>query len=164
MDRSKERLTEEAELLNRYLCQYKYCIDINRALKNRRLEIVREFENPLRSRKMDGMPRGNCHQSGCDTLPLRLDEIDTRIKAQIENTEQILVNIMDVINFLPDSSMERAIIENRYIDCYNWEKVCKENHISRTPATKKWRKGLYILLEQQEVQKILEKYRKESRK
>ena len=113
---------------------------------------------------MDGMPRGNCHQSGCDTLPLRLDEIDTRIKAQIENTEQILVNIMDVINFLPESSMERAIIENRYIDCYNWEKVCKENHISRTPATKKWRKGLYILLEQQEVQKILEKYRKESRK
>lgn len=164
MNRGSERLTEEAELLNQYLCQYKYCIGIKRTLEKRRLEILREFENPLKPRRMDGMPRGSSRQLGCDALPLWLDEIDTKIKAQMENTKQVLVSIMDVINFLPESSMERAIIENRYIDCYNWEKVCKENHISRTPATRRWRKGLYILLEQKEVQKLLEEYRTEAKK
>ncbi len=158
MNRGNERLTEEAERLNQYLSQYRYCIEKKRALEKRRLEVVREFEHPLNPRRMDGMPGGSSRQLGCAALPLKLDEIDIRIKAQLEYTKQVLVNIMDVIDFLPKNSMERAIIENRYIDRYNWEKVCLENHISRTPATKKWRNGLYMLLERMEVREILEKY------
>lgn len=163
MNRGNERLTEEAEQLNQYLSQYRYCIDKKRALEKRRLEIAREFEHPLKPRRMDGMPGGSSRQLGCAALPLKLDEIDIRIKAQMEYTKRVLVNIMDVINFLPENSTERSIIENRYIDRYNWEKVCEENHISRTPATRKWRKGLFMLLEQREVREILEKYRAEQK-
>ena len=156
-----ERLTEEAKLLAQYLNQYRYCVGQKKTLENRRQEILKEFENPLRSRRMDGMPKGSRSQLGCAEIPLQLDEIDTKIKEQLEHTKQVLVNIINIINFLPESSIERSIIENRYIDRYSWEKVCQENLISRTPATKKWRKGLYMLLEQQKVQEILKEYQKQ---
>ena len=152
------RLTDEAELLNQYLSQYRYCINKKRILEKRRAEIIREFDSPLGAMKMDGMPRGSSSGVGCAALSFRLDEINTRIKEQMENAERVLADIMNVIDFLPENSLERSIIENRYIDRYNWERVCRENHISRTPATKKWRKGLYMILKYEKVQEILREY------
>lgn len=152
------RLTDEAELLNQYLSQYRYCINKKRILEKRRAEIIREFDSPLGAMKMDGMPRGSSSGVGCAALSFRLDEINTRIKEQMENAERVLADIMNVIDFLPENSLERSIIENRYIDRYNWERVCRENHISRTPATRKWRKGLYMILKYEKVQEILREY------
>ncbi|MDE7300303.1 MAG: hypothetical protein K2N94_16010, partial [Lachnospiraceae bacterium] len=152
------RLTDEAELLNQYLSQYRYCINKKRILEKRRAEIIREFDSPLGAMKMDGMPRGSSSGVGCAALSFRLDEINTRIKEQMENAERVLADIMNVIDFLPENSLERSIIENRYIDRYNWERVCRENHISRTPATKKWRKGLYMILKYGKVKEILREY------
>ncbi len=153
------RLTDEAELLNQYLRQYRYCISRKRTLENRREEIIREFDSPLGAMKMDGMPRGSSSGVGCAALSFRLDEINTRIKEQMENAERVLVDIMNIIDFLPENSVERSIVENRYIDRYSWERVCRENHISRTPATKKWRKALYMLLEFKKIKQILEEYK-----
>ena len=153
------RLTDEAELLNQYLSQYRYCINKKRTLEKRRAEIIREFDSPLGAMKMDGMPKGSSSGVGCAALSLRLDEINTRIKEQMENAERVLVDIMNIIDFLPENSVERSIVENRYIDRYSWERVCRENHISRTPATKKWRKALYMLLEFKKIKQILEEYK-----
>ena len=154
----EERLTDEAEQLNQYLSQYRYCISRKRTLENRREEIIREFDSPLGAMKMDGMPRGSSSGVGCAALSFRLDEINTRIKEQMENAERVLVDNMNVIDFLPENSLERSIIENRYIDRYNWERVCRENHISRTPAIKKWRKGLYMILKCRIVHELLREY------
>lgn len=159
MKKMESKLTDEAELLNQYLSQYQYCISRKKSLGNRRAEIVKEFDNPLRAIRLDGMPRSGSSKVGCAALSFRLDEVDTRIKEQKENAEKVLVNIMNIIDFLPESSLERAILENRYLDRYNWEQVCRENHISRTPATKKWRKALYMLLEFKKIKQILEEYK-----
>ncbi len=156
--RTESRLTDEAELLNQYLSQYKYCIGKKKSLERRRAEIIQEFDSPLGAVKMDGMPKGSSSGVGCAAISFRLDEIDTRIKEQIETSAKVLTDIMNVIDFLPENSLERSIIESRYIDRYDWNRVCRENHISRTPATKSWRKGLYMLLEFKKVKQILKEY------
>lgn len=164
MKRTESRLTDEAELLNQYLSQYRYCIGKKKSLERRRAEIIQEFDSPLGAVKMDGMPRGSSSGVGCAAISFRLDEIDTRIKEQIETSAKVLTDIMNVIDFLPENSMERSIIESRYIDRYDWNRVCQENHISRTPATKSWRKGLYMLLEFKKVKQILKEYKDEREK
>ena len=47
----EKSLTPEAELLNGFLSQYKYCIRTKKNLENRRLEITKEFNTPLTSTK-----------------------------------------------------------------------------------------------------------------
>lgn len=156
--KTESRLTEEAELLHQYLCQYRYCIGKKKSLERRRAEIIQEFDSPLGAIRMDGMPKGSSSGIGCAAIAFRLEEIDNRIKEQIETSSKALTDIMNVIDFLPENSMERSIIESRYIDRYDWTRVCMENHISRTPATKSWRKGLYMLLEFKKVKQILKEH------
>lgn len=159
MEKYKEKLSEEAELLNQYLNQYRQCISKKKSLEHRRDDIRREFDSPLKAVSY-GSTGGGSSNSGCAALCFRLDEINTRIEEQIEKSTKVLAEIMDVIEFLPENSIERAIIEHRYIDRYSWEKVCKILHISRTPATRQWRKGLYELLEFKKVKQVLRDYEK----
>ena len=161
MKKHEEQLSPEALLLDRYLGQYKRCIRRKRALEHRRDEIIREFDYPLGSVNYDGMPHGNGEGVGCAALSYRLDEINTRIKEQLDKSTKVLASIMDVIEFLPENSMERSIFEHRYIDRMSWERICNEVHLSRTPATKHWKKGLYELLEFKKIQQIVSEYDKE---
>ena len=160
MGKYEEQLSTDAILLNKYLSQYKCCIERKRSLERRRADIIREFDNPLSGISYDGMPRSGGEGVGCAALSFRLDEIDTRIKEQMNKSVKILAEIMDVIEFLPENSMERAIIEHRYIDRMDWSKICRTEHISRTPATRYWRKGLYDLLEFKKVQQIVHDFEK----
>ena len=161
MKKYEEQLSQDALLLDRYLGQYRQCIKRKKMLVSRRDEIIREFDNPLKGVSYDGMPRGSGESLGCAALSFRLDEINTRVKEQMEKSAKLLTEIMDVIEFLPENSIERAIIEHRYIDRHNWNQVCRMEHISRTPATKYWRKGLYELLEFKKVQVILHEFEKQ---
>ena len=158
MNKTEGKLTDEAKFLNQYLSQYKHCIDKKKTLENRRKEIMREFDNPLGAVKVDGMPKGSSCGAGCAALSFRLDEINTRINEQIETSAKVLTDIMNIIDFLPENSRERSIIENRYIDRYSWNRVCRENNISRTPAVRIWRQGLYMLLEFKKVKQIAKEY------
>ena len=161
MKKHEEQLSPEAQLLDRYLSQYKRCIKHKRTLEHRRDEIIKEFDYPLGAVSYDGMPKGSGGGVGCASLSFRLDEINTRINAQLHKSTRVLANIMDVIEFLPENSMERSIIEHRYIDRMSWERICGEVHLSRTPATRYWKKGLYELLEFKRIQQIVSDYDKD---
>lgn len=154
----EDQLNEDALVLDRYLNQYMRCIRRKRMLEHRRADIVREFDSPLSGVSYDGMPRGSSSGVGCAALSFRLDEIDTKIKEQLDKSVKVLAEIMSMIDFLPENSMERAIIEHRYIDRMKWWQICKEENISRTPATNYWRRGLYMLLEFKKVQQIVKEY------
>ncbi len=149
------KLTNDAEQLNKYLSQYRYCIEKKKTLETRRFEILRLFDDPICSVSLAGLPRGNSSGVGCDTLSFKLDEINSQIKNQIEKAENMLLDIINIINLLPENSLERAIVENKYIDLYNWNRICQKNHISKSPAIRRWRRGIYMLLEIEEVKKIL---------
>lgn len=161
MKRCDEKLSDEAVLLNQYLSQYKHCIRRKRDLERRRSEIIFEFNNPLSGVSYDGMPGGSGESLGCAALSFRLDEINTSIREQIDKSVKVLAEIMAVIEFLPENSTERSIIEHRYIDRMSWYQICKAENLSRTPATNYWRKGLYSLLEFKKVQQVVHEYEKE---
>lgn len=154
------KLTDEAKILNRYLYQYKDCIKRKKGLERRRTEIRKEF-NPIKSPSLDGMPRvGNSiGESSATAIVYRLDEMDIKINEQINQATRILSDIINIIELLPENSLERLIIENRYIDRMEWEKVCKENHASKSKVKRYWKKGLYELLEFKRVKQILKEYK-----
>lgn len=163
MKKYEEQLSQDALLLDQYLYQYRGCINRKKSLERRRRDIVREFDYPLSAVSYDGVPRSSGPGVGCAALSFRLDEIDTRIKDQMEKSIKILAEIMEVIEFLPENSIERSIIEHRYIDRMEWKQICREEHISRTPATRHWRKGLYELLEFKKVQRIVREFENNER-
>lgn len=155
MERHKQKLSPEAVLLDKYLSRYNCCKNRKKALELRRHELTREFENPLAAVKIDGMPRGSSLGVGCAALSFQIDEINTRISEKIKEMEKKYVEISDVIEFLPENSTERTVIEYKYIDGYMWSEICQLEHITRTPAVQYWRKGLYQLLEFAKVQQVM---------
>lgn len=155
-----ESLTPEAELLDKYLFRYRTCIMRKNALTRRREEIKLEFENPLSAVGFDGMPRGSGVGSGSAAISYRLDEIDTKIKAQLAAAEKTLIEISGVFDCLDDGCLERSVLESRYIDGAGWDRVCRDNHCSKSKAIRNWKKGLSQLLTFKKVSKILEAYEK----
>lgn len=160
-----ERLSDEAELLNRYLFRYWDCITRKKSLERRREAIRRDF-SPLKSPNLDGMPRGSSSGDGVAvSLLIRIDEIDEKISEQVHRASKLLSDIMNIIDLLPEDAPEeilsKTIIENRYIDRMGWERVCRENHCSRSTTRRHWKKGLYSLLEFKKVKAILADYSRE---
>ena len=156
---SEEPLSEDAKLLMMYLEQYDNCRGKKKRLEIRRASILREFDFPLSAVNYDGMPKGNKISVGSASLALRLDEIDTRILQQQNRAAKLLLDVMSVLEFLPENEPERDVLEARYIDCYTWERVCKAVHMSRSAAYKYMKDGLNKLLTYKKVQKILEEYK-----
>lgn len=155
------KLTDDELLLTQYLNQYQNGKRRKKTLERRRRDILLEFDCPLSGVKMDGMPKGNSTGDGAATLALKLDAIDTKIKQESLKLVTVLGNIIDITKLLPPNTLERDIIEARYIDCFSWVKTCMTLNISRTPANRRLVKGLKFLLEQPIVQTRLEEFRRE---
>lgn len=161
MEKSKSKLSREAVVLDKYLSTYSRCKNRKRSLERRQAAIMQEFDSPLRAVAMDGMPRGSSSNTGCAALSYELDEINTRIHEKILEMEKVYIKINDIMEFLPEDSTERSILEYKYIDSCSWSRICELEHISRTPATQYWRKGLYKLLEYAKIHEIVREYEKE---
>lgn len=162
MDRpnNENPINEDARLLKRYLEQYHMCKLREKALRDRLKRIQNDMKYPLSGINMDGMPKGNTVGAGAPcSFAIRIDEAERRIRDQEERTATTLLNIMDILDFLPENEIERNILEARYIDCFSWTKVCRLVHMSRTPANNHLNAGLAKLLEFKKVQKILADYK-----
>lgn len=156
------KLSEEADRLNRYLYQYRDCISRKQTLERRKEEFRKEF-TPVKSPKIDGLPRGGTVGEGIAVaLVIKLDEIDEKILEQTNHAAKLLSDIINIIDLLPEHTPEdilsKSIIENRYIDRMGWDKVCRENHASRSKVTRYWKRGLYTLTGFKKVKKILKEY------
>ena len=156
---NEEPLSEDAELLIRYLEQYTNCKDKQKRLEIRRKNILREFDHPLTGINYDGMPKGNTISVGSAALAYRLDEIDSRILQQQNRAAKLLLDVMNVLEFLPENELERDVLEARYIDCYPWNKTCAAVHLSRSAAYRYLKDGINQLLTFKKVQKIVEEYK-----
>lgn len=156
---SEEPLSEEAEVLKKYLGQYSKCKNKKNSLEERRKSIIKEFDNPLSGIRYDGMPKSSEISVGSASLAYRLDEIDTKILQQKNKAAKILLEIMNVLEFLPENSIERDVLEARYIDGHNVERICTLQSISRSTEYRYFKDGLNKLLTFKKVQKILEEFK-----
>lgn len=161
----KKGLTAEARELDSYLKNYFVLVRQKQVLEKRRKEIISDFNNPLTSLCLDGMPKGRGKTNdGCVGLPLKLNEVEMRIKEKIEEIKKEYQRIDDVIAFLPEDSKERLILEYRYIDRMSWEAICRIENMAKTPIIYLWRKGLYSLLRFAKIKKIVEDRQSEVRR
>lgn len=156
-----KRLSEDAGDLNQYLYQYKDCVRTKKNLLRRREEIKAELKSPLSAVQTEKLPSGKKKNDRSVDVLFRLDEIAERIQGQIDTAERKLNDIMSLMDFLPVDSLSRSIMENLYIDRWDWEKVCKENHISRSQAKRYWKQGLYTLLKMEKVKEIVKGFKGE---
>lgn len=158
--RTDKPLNEEAKLLIRYLEQYKVCLAREKMLEERLHRLKFDQKHPLSGINMDGMPKGSTVNDGTPcSLAIRIDEVERKIVEQVEVTSKTVLNIMEILDFLPENEIERNILELRYIDCCGWTKTCRLVRLSRTPANNHLKAGLYKLLEFKKVQKILADYK-----
>ena len=156
---SAEPLSEEAKILMMYLEQYSICMHKKAMLEVRRRNIMIEFDYPISGIQYDGMPKGNKLSDGSASLAYRLDEIDTKILQQKESASKLLLEIMNILELLPENSIERDVLEARYIDCNKTGKVCNVLHMSRSCVYQYTKDGLNKLLTFENVQDILKNYK-----
>lgn len=156
----KKGLTEEAKILDQYLKKYSIFYKRKKVLEMRRDEILSDFQNPLKARNFGEWRGKNNRENGCSVLPVKLDEVNTRIEESIEDLKKQYQKIGDILEFLPEESVERLILEYRYIDKMSWGEICRTENMAKTPIIQLWRKGLLKLLEFQKIKAIVESYKK----
>lgn len=159
----KKKENEDKELLKRYLNQY--CTGrIKRTQLERRLKNIREEMNtPLGGYGYSPVNYGGTNKvgSGAASFIYRMSEIETQIERQKSQVEKALLKIMDIMDFLEENSLERMVLELRFIDCKPWGSIERELHLSRRTCFDYQSKALERLLEFKKVEMILREYQKE---
>ena len=159
MDKHKIKLSDEARQLDSYLKSYNCCKQRKKMLEKRRQQILLDFRSPLKNINFGGMPKAKgIVGEGSAALPLQLDEIDIRIRENIEDVRKEYIRLNEVLNFLELKSIGRIILEYRYIDSLHWWKIEQLEKKSKTFLVYSWRKALYKLLEFPKVKQILAEY------
>lgn len=159
----KDGRSEDKEVLKEYLNQY-YTGRIKRSQLERRLKnIQEEMATPIGGYGYSPINYGGTNkvEPGAASFVYRMSEIETRIEEQKSRVEKALLKIMDIMDFLKESSMERIVLELRFIDCKSWKAIERELHLSRRSCFDYQNKALDKLMEFKKVKIILEEYQKQ---
>lgn len=160
---SRQKKTEpakEKELLKEYLSQY-YTSRIKRSQLERRLKSIREeMDAPIGGYGYSPVNYGGTNKTGAGAASFvyRISEIETRIENQKNQIEKALLKVMDIMDFLEESSLERMVLELRFIDCKSWTAIGQEAHLSRSSLFNYLNKGLEKLLGFKKVGQILKDF------
>lgn len=156
----KENKEDEKEELKELLSQYFKEKRRKRLLENRRMEIISEFSTPINSKGYSMIPNSTTNKVGLGSasIVMRLAEIEERINIQRDIAAKEMIKIMDILDFLPRESTERAILELRYIDCKDWIYIQKAMHLTKSPCFDYLNKGIDLLLKYKKVHVLISEY------
>lgn len=150
---------EEMEIrLKKYLGNYYKCKKKKEQLEERHRHIRTDIDSPLGGRGYKEIPSDtlNKRNDGSASLLLRLSEIEERIDKEKDRMSKRLLEIMDVIDYLPVESEERMILELRHIDCYEWKDIVKKMNYSRTSCNTYYNRAIEKLLEYKRVRVLID--------
>ena len=105
--------------------------------------------------------QSNSISGGAAEFALRIVEIDERIARQKVQLSTLLSEILDVFDYLPLESDERAVLELRYIQDKREKFICKTRYISRSKYYALCDSAIKKLLKYQRINNILKKYSEE---
>ena len=132
-----QKVKQERAALKKYLRRYYIARETQSTLEGRLRSLQYEFRKD---------PRAEPTETAA--------EIERRISAQAEANKKCLLEIVDIIALLPDST-ERRILEMRHIDCKPWREIQETVYLTRTPCYKYYCGGLDSLLSLEAVRAVL---------
>lgn len=154
--------TDSKELIvamKKYLGQY-----YKAKLKRKQLEVrLKNFREEMVEAKGVNYSPVLGGQSGCTTSKtedyvVRALEIEDRIMKQQVEVQRAMFAVMEVMDFLPIDSVERSVLEYRYIDCLPWKFIIARMSYSKASCHNYCNAGIDMLLGCDEVQATLQKY------
>lgn len=147
------------EAVKEYLQQYHMARERKQMLERRHDTLVRDLRDPAPGSQYRTMPANRQNTSeGAVSVVFRLAEVEDRIEEQRKAMGKAVLQVMDLIDLLPENSMERTVVELRHIDCKKWERITKEVHMSRSRVNDYYNAALDIILANSRAQKMVQKY------
>lgn len=148
------------EAVKEYLQQYHMARERRRMLERRHDVLARELRPPAPGSTYMTMPASHpaADSEGAVSVVFRLAEVEDRIEAQRAAMGRAVTMVMDLIDLLPENSMERTVVELRHIDCKKWERICKEVHMSRSRVNDYYNAALDTILSNKRAQKLVQDF------
>lgn len=156
MEKEQRDPERDQAILRWYLGQVKRAKNRKQQLERRLREINTELSAPIGGVGYSPLPRNGGTGQGAASIIMRIAEIEERIARQQEKIGKTIVHVMDIMDYLPEESTEREIMELKHIDCLKWEQIQAEANLSRSPCYDYYKKGIELLLKNKRVQKIVE--------
>lgn len=125
-----------------------YCAaKIRRTQLEKRLRKLRtEAQDPVPALHFGNFRPGNKRIEGApESLAILIQEAEDDVKEQAAETFRMMARVQELAGLLPEGTMERAILEYKHIDGLTWREICDAIPISRTPATRHYKKALTLL-------------------
>lgn len=72
--------------------------------------------------------------------------LEARVKAQAEAAKRSALEIMDILDLLPEDATERTILELRHLDCKPWREINRIVYLTASPCFEYYNRGLDTLL------------------
>ena len=121
-------------------------------------EYLQQYHMARERRRMLERRHDVLDSEGAVSVVFRLAEVEDRIEAQRAAMGRAVTMVMDLIDLLPENSMERTVVELRHIDCKKWERICKEVHMSRSRVNDYYNAALDTILSNKRAQKLVQDF------
>lgn len=89
------------------------------------------------------------------SIMVKLSDIETRIIEQQREIERCIVNVSDIVEFIPIHTVDREIFELRYIDGMSWESISDVVFMSKQSCHKHKDLTLDNLLKMPKIQAMV---------
>lgn len=159
----KENEIQEKQLLKSYLGEFYKHRNRKQQLEERLKNLTYEINTPIGGVNYKQTPRSSIYDisDSSSSIIFKMSEIEERILKQKEEVMKSILNIMDVLDYLEEASVERAILECRYLDCMDWNRIAKKMNLSRSSCNSHWNAGIERLLKFKRIQKIVQDYKEQ---
>jgi len=146
-----------------YLQQYHIAKRKKRILEERRRKLSSELGAPSTGSAFHTAPTSRTDSTdGAVSIMFRIAEVEERIEGQRDEMTKAVLRVMDMIDLLPQGSMERTVVEMRHIDGKGWEQIAREIPMSRSGVFNYYNAALDKLLEYSRARKLVEEYKGKS--
>ena len=153
---------ERKKLLNMYLNRYNKAKNRIATLKETEKAIREDMKSPYQSSySKDVKVQSSLSADSMPCFLIRLEEINERIREQQMHSARVVVEIMNVLDFLPGESDERNILEMKYIQKKSDKAIYTSMYISKSQFYKLRNRAFDALLRFAKVNDILNQYEKE---
>lgn len=149
----------EREAIKQYLQQYNAAKSKKHILEDRYHTLAEELKSPAPGSRFRTVPASHrANPDGSVSVVFRIAEVEERIDDQREEMAKAVLHVMDLIDLLPQNSMERTVVELRHIDCKSWEQIAREVYMSRSAVFNYYNAALERLMKYKRTRKLVKDF------